>query len=265
MSAETDRSVGETGDGPAGDEDATSEAVQYGETWVYESIIGAVPFVDVSQRAAFAIQFGLFEAGVLVLAAVYGVWEGAVAGTVAVALATVGSFEMLRISGLVRRADLPDDYREAVFGSSIEVVLGLLAFLALLTYLFVVDPRDGAGLVTDLLGETPPAPAVYLLMLVAWDVCYRIGTGWWASVVGLWRSLRYSFGPERRRLLRRADLETLGFALLQLVLAPFLVGHPVLFYAVVGHVAAVAVVTGLSLAALSVRGQSEDRVRNLSP
>jgi hypothetical protein len=134
-----------------------------------------------------------------------------------------------------------------------------------LTYLFVVDPRDGAGLVADLLGETPPAPAVYLLMLVAWDVCYRIGTGWWASVVGLWRSLRYSFGPERRRLLRRADLETLGFALLQLVLAPFLVGHPVLFYAVVGHVAAVGIVTGLSLAALSVRGQSEDRVRKLSP
>ncbi|MEF8851543.1 MAG: hypothetical protein V5A28_03850 [Haloarculaceae archaeon] len=251
----------ESADGHAG----ATEAVEYGETWVYESIIGAVPGVDLSRRAAFAVQFGLFEASLLALAAVYGLWDGALAGTVAVALATVGSFEMLRISRLVRRADLPAEYRRAMFGSSIEVVLGLLAFLALLTYLFVVDPREGAPLVADLLGETPPAPAVYLLMLVAWDVCYRIGTGWWASVAALWRSLRYSFGPERRRTLRRADLETLGFALLQLVLAPFLVGHPVLFYAVVGHVAAVAVVTGLSLAALSVRGRSEDRVRNLSP
>ncbi len=265
---------GPEGDGPAvsaeadgaGDGDApTAEAVEYGETWVYESIIGAVPFVDLSRRSAFAVQFGLFEVALLVLAAVYDVWQGAFAGTVAVVLATVGSFEMLRISGLVRRADLPEDYHEAVFGSSIEVVLGLLAFLALLTYLFVVDPRDGAALVTELLGETPPAPAVYLLMLVSWDVCYRIGTGWWACVAGLWRSLRYSFGPERRRTLQRADLETLGFALTQLVLAPFLVDHPVLFYAVVGHVAAVAVVTGLSLAALSVRGRTDDRVRNLSP
>ena len=65
---------------------------------------------------------------------------------------------------------------------------------------------------------------------------------------------------QRRRILRRADLETLGFALLQLVFVPFLVGHPILFYAVV----AVTVVTGLLLAALSVRGR-ESRARNLSP
>jgi hypothetical protein len=239
--------------------------VEYGETWVYESIIGAVPGVNLSQRAAFAVQFGLFEAGILVLAVVYGRWTAALAGTVAVALATLGSFEMLRISRLVREADLPEEYSEAVFGSSIEIVLGLLAFLALVTYLFVVDPREGATLVVDLLGDSPPAPAVYLLLLVAWDVCYRIGTGWWASVGALWRSLRYSFGPERRRILRRADVETLAFAVTQLVLAPFLLGHPVLFYAVVGHVVAVGVVTGLSLVALSVRGQPDDRATNLSP
>jgi len=251
--------------GPGPDDHPSPSAVEYGETWVYESIIGAVPGVDLSRRAAFAVQFGLFEAGILVFAAVYDLWTGALAGSVAVALATIGSFEMLRISRLVREADLPDEYSEAVFGSSIEIVLGLLAFLALVTYLFVVDPRQGTTLVAAVLGEAPPAPAVYLLLLVAWDVCYRIGTGWWASVAGLWRSLQYSFGPERRRILRRADLETLAFAVTQLVLAPFLVGHPVLFYAVVGHVVAVAVVTGLSLVALSVRGRTDDRATNLSP
>ena len=62
------------------------------------------------------------------------------------------------------------------------MVLGVLAFLALVTCLFVVDPREGTTLVTDLLGESPPAPATYLLFLVAWDVCYRIGAGWWSSV-----------------------------------------------------------------------------------
>ena len=60
-------------------------------------------------------------------------------------------------------------------------MLGVLTFLALVTCLLVVDPREGTTLVTDLLGESPPAPATYLF-LVAWDVCYRIGTGWWSSV-----------------------------------------------------------------------------------
>ena len=56
----SDESVGESPVDPP-------TAVEYGETWVYESIIGAVPGVDLSQRAAFAVQFGLFEAALLVL------------------------------------------------------------------------------------------------------------------------------------------------------------------------------------------------------
>jgi hypothetical protein len=238
---------------------------EYGETWVYESIVGALPRVDIPERAALAIQFGLFEAGVLVLAAVYGRWDAAVVGTVAVALATLGSVEMLRISAFVREADPPEPYRRLVFGSSIEVVLGVLAFIALVTYLFVVDPRDGTTLLSELFGAEPPVPAVYLALLVAWDVCYRIGTGWWASVAALWRSVTYRFDPEERRLLRRADLETMGFGLVQLLLAPFLTGHPVLLVAVVGHVVAVTVVTASSLLALSLREKSADGATNLSP
>ena len=141
----------------------------------------------------------------------------------------------------------------------------MLAFVALLTYLFVVDPRDGATLLGELLGDDPPVVAAYLSLLVAWDVCYRIGTGWWASVAALWRSTTYSFGSERRRILRRADLETMGFGFVQLLLVPFLLDHTVLLVALVGHVVAVTIVTSLSLVALSVRGETEDRTTNLSP
>jgi hypothetical protein len=236
-----------------------SRGPEYGETWAYESIIGALPGIDISERAAFAIQFALFETAVLVLAAYYGLWEGAVVGTATVALATGGSFGLLRISKLVRRADPPEAYERAVFGSSIDVVLGVLAFIALVTYLFVLDPRDGSTLVAELLGERPPLPVVYLSLLVAWDVCYRIGTGWWATVVALWRSVTTEFDPESRRVLARADLETMGFGLSQAVLVPFLLDHPVLLFAVVGHVVAVVVVTGLSVVALSVRDGPEDR------
>jgi hypothetical protein len=244
--------------------DGSGVMPEYGETWVYESIIGALPGIDVSERLALVIQFTLFEVGVLVLAAVYGLWGGAVAGTVAVLVATAGSVEMLRISKLVRRADPPEAYQRFIFGSSIEVVLGVLAFIAMLTYLFVLDPRSTTPLVTEILGPEPPLLATYLLLLVLWDVCYRIGTGWWASVAALWRSVTFQFSPEQTRTLARADLETMGFGFIQLLLVPFLLDHTVLLVAVVGHVVAVATVNSLSLVVLYRRTEGIGSITNLS-
>jgi hypothetical protein len=229
-------------------------APEYGETWAYESIIGAVPGVELSPGAAIAIQFVGFEAVMLALASVYDVWSAALPGTVAIAVATVGSVEMLRISQLVRRAELPDSYRRVLFGSSIEVVLSVLAFLGLVTYLFVYDVRTpGPTLLETLFGPQQPVAVVWFTLLVLWDVCYRIGTGWWASVVGLWRSLRVPVAGADVATLRRADGETFAFACIQLSLVPFVLEHPILFWAVVGHVCAVGLVTGLSVVVLSRR------------
>jgi len=224
---------------------------EYGETWVYESIIGALPGISVSSRAALAIQFLGFEAAILALAWLYGLPRAAIAGTVAVVVATVGSAEMLRIGRLTRGEDVPDAYRRLLFASNVEVVLGVLAFVALVTHLFVWDPQVAERtLVTTLFGQDPPVLVVYLTLLVLWDVCYRIGTGWWASVAALWRSARYRFDADTRRVLLRADLETFGFGLVQLAFVPFLLDQPVLLAAVVGHVGAVTAVTGLSLVLL---------------
>jgi hypothetical protein len=227
---------------------------EYGETWVYESIIGALPGIDLGGRAALALQFVGFEVAILALAWYYGLWTAAVAGTVAVFVATVGSAEMLRIATWSRETDVPDAYRRLLFASNIEVVLGVLAFVALVTHLFVWDPQSGGTpLVETLFGPDPPVLVVYLTLLVLWDVCYRIGTGWWASVAALWRTVRFGFSPDTRRALRRADVETLGFGLVQLAFVPFLIGQPVLLAAVVGHVLAVTLVTGLSIGLLSIR------------
>jgi hypothetical protein len=230
---------------------------EYGETWVYESIIGALPGISVSPRLALTIQFVAFEAAVLVLAWLYDLWAAAVAGTVAVVVATAGSAEMLRIAQRARGEGVPDDYRQLLFGSNIEVVLALLAYVALVTHLFVWDPQHAeTPLIETLFGPDPPVLVVYLTLLVLWDVCYRIGTGWWASVAALWRSSRLKFDDPARRGLRRADMETMGFGLLQLVFVPFIVDQPVLLAAVVGHVVAITAVTGLSLALLEVRTTS---------
>jgi hypothetical protein len=227
--------------------------LDYGEAWAYESIIGALPGVDLSRGEAIAIQLLLFETAVLVLAWYYNLWNAALAGTAAVAVAGVGSIEMLRISRTARMNETPEPYRRLLFSSSIEVVLAVLSFIALITHLFIFDPRTGGRLVERLFGPDPPVLVVYLTLLVLWDLCYRIGTGWWASVVGLWRSVRFRFDPETAATLRRADRETLLFGVVQLVLVPFLLEHQVLLAALVGHVAAVVVVSGTSLVLLRAR------------
>lgn len=226
--------------------------VPYGDAWVFEGIIGALPGIDIEPRVALALQFILFESAVLLLAVVYGLPEAAVAGTVAVVVATLGSGELLLVGRRVRNMDLPDSYMRLLFGSNIEVVLAVFAFIALVTHLFVFDPSQAEiPLVESLLGSEPPVPAVFLMLLILWDVCYRIGAGWWASVAALWRSLRHDFDPETRRALQRIDAETALFGLIQGIFLPFLIGQPALFAVVLGHIVAVVLVTGLSILVLS--------------
>jgi len=229
-------------------ETSGSSGTDFGEAWTYESIVGALPGIDLSERVAVAIQFVLFEVGVLVLAAIYGLWEAAIPATAAVFVAAAGSVPMLRIGARIRSVDIPTDYRRLLFGSNIEVVLAVLAYIALIIHLFVFDPRGTeTPLIEELLGEEPPVLVLYLLLLILWDLCYRIGTAWWASVVALWRSQKYTFDPRTARVFERADRETLAFGLLQLVLVPFVWGRPVLVFVLFGHVGAVLVVTGTSI------------------
>jgi hypothetical protein len=223
--------------------------VEYGETWVYESIVGALPGVDLTDWQAVAVQFLLFEGGILLLAWVYDLWAAAVAGTVAVVVAAVGSVAMLWLGATTRRLPLPTSYRRVLFGSSIEVVLGLLAFIALVTHLFVFDPQNArTPLVETLFGPDPPILVVYLTLLVLWDLCYRIGTSWWTAVVGLWRSVRFRFDPETAGTLRRLDGVNALFGATQAALLPFVLDQPVLLVAVGGHVGAVTVVSAAALA-----------------
>ncbi len=220
---------------------------EYGETWVYESIVGALPGITLSDRAAIAVQLCLFEAAVLVVAAVYGLWSAVVPGTVAVVVATGGSWLMLRYSRTVRGLSTPDRYRRVLFGSSIEVVLGVVAFVLLVTYLFVTDLQGNSQpLLTTWLGPDLPEPAVALSLLILWDVVYRIGTCWWASVAGLWRATLYEFDAETSRRYAHADRLNVAFATGQLLLVPFVLGHPLLVGVLVGHVIAVVLVATLS-------------------
>ena len=210
----------------------------YGETWVYESLVGAIPGLNLSDRAALGLQFVVFEGIVLALAAVYNLWTAVPAATAAIAVAVIGSWLMLLFSRTLRGLEPPEPYARLLFGSSIELVLSVVSFVLFTTYVFVVD----TALLADLLGSDPPAAAVALLLLVVWDVIYRIGACWWATVVGLWRALQYSFGASTTRQLTRLDALNVTFAGVQVLLVPFVLDYPILVFAVVGHLIAVVVV-----------------------
>ncbi len=237
-----------------GDGDRERTQAVYGEAWVYESIVGAIPGVDVADRTAVLVQFAGFEAVLLALAFAYDLPGTVVPGTAAVLVAAAGSAFMLDIGRRARNPGVPVRYRRLLFASSIEVVLGVVAYVALLTYLFVYDPRDGATLFAALLGERPPVLPAAFALLVLWDVCYRIGTGWWAAVVALWRSLAYDFDADTAAVVRAVDRRTLAFGALQTVLLPFVWTHPPLVVAVAGHVAAVVLVATASLLAIKQDG-----------
>lgn len=234
------------------DEDAVrpqnSQTDEFGSTWVYESIVGALPGITVPPLVAVGIQVTVFQVGILVLAVWYGFWEAAIAGTAAVLVAAAGSFIMSRMGKQIRALDAPRPYRRLLFGSGVEVVLGVLAFIALVTHLFVFDPQQpGESLLTSLFGPEPPMVVIYCTLLVLWDLAYRIGTSWWASVVAVWRSYAYEFDAATRSAYRRIDAWNVVFGLIQLLLVPFLLDHPVLLVAVLGHVCAVTVAAGLSI------------------
>ncbi|MFB6175632.1 MAG: hypothetical protein ABEI99_00535 [Halobaculum sp.] len=232
---------------------------------MYESIVSALPGASLSGPAAITLQIAVFVGAMLVVAAAYDLWNAVVPGTAAVLVAAVGSYLMLRLGETNRTLGAPPRYYRLLFGSSIEVVLAVLAFVALVTHLFVYEPRfvgqaspllallpitvDTATipLVTEVLGDEPPIVAVYLTLLVLWDLCYRIGTSWWAAVVSLYRELRVPYSGTAAGTFRRLDLLNVGFAVTQAALLPFIADRPVLLLAVAGHIVAVTVVSSAAL------------------
>jgi hypothetical protein len=212
----------------------------FGDTWVYESLVGGIPGLRLSTRAAIGIQFVLFETLVVGLAVVYALPASAVvAGTVAVAVAAAGSVAMLYIGAATRELALPGAHRRLLFGSGVETLFGVLGFVAVVTYL-LTDPSTP---LESLVGGRMPAPVTFLTLLILWDLCYRIGTSWWTALVSLWRSLRCRVAPEVARRCRRLDAANVGFALLELALLPFVADRALLAWALLGHVAAVTVVS----------------------
>lgn len=221
-----------------------------GGGWAYLRLVSALPVVSLDPRAALAVQFVAFEGVAVGLAAGYGAWGALPLATAAIVVSTLGSALMSRLADRIRALDPPARYRGLLFDSSVDVLMGLVAFVLLVTHLLVGGGGSGAGALERLLGRSPPAPVVVFALFVAWDLAYRIGIGWWASITGLWRAVTLGgqFDAGTRAAYARADALTIGFAALQLLLVPFVATDRLLVGLLVGHVLAVVVVSGLAVA-----------------
>ena len=214
----------------------------YGETWVYESIVGAIPGLDLSDRTALVLQFVLFEALAVAVVAVFDRWQALAPGTAAILVATAGSAFMLDIGQRLRNASIPAVYRQLLFSTSFEVVLGVVGYATVLTVVFVYQPRHGQTLLETTLGPSVPLIAAFLFFMILWDIAYRVGTGWWIALLALWRAYATGVDPATAATIRAIDLRAAAFGLSQLLLLPFVWEFRLLTALLLGHVAAVLVV-----------------------
>lgn len=217
--------------------------------WAYVSLVAAVPGLSTDNRSAVTVQFGLFEGTAIILAAIYDLWQLLPFATTAIVISTLGSYLMVSLSDRIQSLNPPESYRRTLFDSSIDILMGLVAFITLITYLFIDAISSRVGLVEQLFGASPPALVVFFALFVAWDLTYRIGIVWWTSITGLWRTItfRTEETDSAHNGYLRADLYTIVFAGLQLLLAPFLWPDRLLVLFLVGHVLAVLVVSGLAI------------------
>ena len=215
---------------------------RYGETWVFESIVGAIPGLDLSDRTALVLQFVLFEALALVVVTVFDRWQALAPGTAAILVATAGSAFMLDIGQRIRNASIPAVYRQLLFSTSFEVVLGVVGYATVLTVIFVYQPRHGPTLLEVTLGPSVPLVAAFLFFMILWDIAYRVGTGWWIALLALWRVYAAGVDPATAANIRAIDRRTAAFGLSQLLLLPFVWEFRLLSALLLGHVAAVLLV-----------------------
>ncbi len=217
--------------------------------WAYISLISALPGLSTNDRSAIIVQFCAFEGVALLLAVTYNLWQLLPFATTAIVVSTFGSYLMVNLSDRIQSHNPPDSYQRILFDSSIDIVMGLVAFIALLTYLLIDAQAPGPGLLDRLFGNPAPPLAVFFALFVAWDLTYRIGIGWWTSITGLWRTitLRTKDPGPTNNTYTRADFYTMIFAGSQLLLVPFLWSDRLLAWLLLGHIFAVFTVSSFAI------------------
>ena len=182
--------------------DLAAEFSKSGTRWLYEQIVGhIVPFTVLRTRFNLALQLAVMA---LIAAALF--WTGSIASpaifrALAIILGvTTWSAILLIVARAVRRIRVPRSrqlrgfvtrYRQALFHPMhLEALPGLLFFWPSVWLIFWGLPGR-ASIIDQWLGTTPGPVLTFLILLLTWDVAYRMGVGVWVIGVSLWRAAAF--------------------------------------------------------------------------
>jgi len=236
-----------------------------GEKWAYEIILENVPpFKWLPSRFRVLSQLLLMEILGMTIALLYGLpVRSIIFGSLAILAVIASSMLAVRIAPRIRslrtpsaslERDVLDNYRVRIFSRNHhDVLLGLMIFTLVTLYLLTF----GNSNLSYWLGQEFPSSILLFVLLLLWDVSYRIGLGIWMSFLALYRSTQF-LGASRRRLasgytpyrelatLKRLDLNNVFFGLWPLSLLPLLSSDNILIFSVVGYAWLVSLLSVLS-------------------
>lgn len=252
------------------------------QKWLYEHVVERVPGLSrLPARTSVLIQLLIMEALGLALGKAFAVEPMALARGSLLIIAVAASSELLlvvaprlRLIKVMTGAEEPEATGEEMGGIlgaygrwvfhpwHLEAAPGALMFVGAWMMLLPVR-QEGASVLEQMLGRSPTPLLLLPVVLLSWDVCYRLGVGLWVAMLSAWRSLALcrmakdaggpgqAFRVLRLKWLRRMDRRMLLFPLTSgLVLLP-LVPWAVPFYHLVG---VAAVTAGLGMVALVLDG-----------
>jgi flavin-dependent dehydrogenase len=255
------------------------EASRSGELkWLYEHIVERLPgLARLPARTSVLIQLLLMEALGLVLGKEYGVGPLALArGSLLIVAVALWSQVLLAVAprlrfsvvvaGGQRRGGLQEvmaAYRRWLFHPwHLEAAPGLLMFIG--AWIMLLHHHGGEGTVLEwMLGRSSETFLLLPVVLLSWDVCYRLGVGLWVAVFSGWRSYALAQvledGAEGGRILtllelkwlRRMDRTLLLFPFISALVLLLFLPWAVLFYHLLGVTATTA---GLGIAVLRFDG-----------
>lgn len=248
--------------------------------WLYEHVVERVPWLRrLPSRTSVLLQLLLMEALGLWLGRVFAVEPMALArGSLLILAVAIWSELLLTIAPRLRspvvmtRDSAPGEgkegttqvlaaYRRWLFHPRhLEAVPGALMFAGF--WIMVALPVDGKGSVLeDMLGRSASPLLLLPIVLLTWDVRYRLGVGLWVSGLSAWRSVALWRVPRERaelglgrilpllgmKWLRRMDRTMLLFPLTNVFVLVLLLPWAKPFY----HLAGITAVTfGFGVVAL---------------
>jgi hypothetical protein len=249
-------------------ESAVQDGMQ--RKWIYEEIVDRLPpFRWLPPTFDVVAQLLLVETvGVLAFIYFQMPLEAVVFGSLAILYTVVWSAGCLYVIPWVRRLRDPTneterivlkDYKSRLLLSrKYELIGGLGCFGAVIVYLFVIDPDYlqfflGAGYGNPLL--------TILILVLAWDIAYRIGLSMVTALFTAWRSLSLSSAARKRmglaytaysevRTLKYLDMINLYWGLAGILLLPLAYRSVLLLLGLAGFLVGMIGLATLSLMAM---------------